>query len=133
MVWLTLRGAVEGMVMTRYTDIMAASDAPDDMDGVRVHRWFRVYHIACIARDAALMSCIMALWYFTIPPVTAIAGSLFIGWELFEAAYNSMRHGTPVTAHENFFGIKSIDGKAVWTIHLARVLVGAALIVGGMT
>lgn len=127
LIYLALRGACEGMVMTRYTDPMVDPEAQDDMDGVRCHRWFRWYHLLCLARDG------IPVWYMvrTLPP--GLAGSALLGWELSELGYNYMRYGRLMEWHENVMGYVKVDGKAaVLAIHAVRVLGGIALILGGV-
>jgi hypothetical protein len=134
LLWMILRGVCEGMIMTRYTDRMADPEARDDMDGVRVHRWFGLYHGLCLLRDAALVELV---WVATISGGLyhlTVAGTLFVGWELFELTYAGTRYGfgSLVTDHENVLGLVQVKG--IWTgaIHAGRILIGASLIVGGL-
>lgn len=132
LVYLTLRGVCEGMIMTRYTDPMASVTAADDLDGVRCHRWFGWYHLLTVMRDGALLGVAAAVWKWG-PGPAEVLGALVMGWELFELGYSWTRYRRWIGGHENFLGCVSVDGKwAVLAIHAARVLTGVALMVGGV-
>lgn len=135
LLWCILRGLVEGMVMVQFSDPMYGGDPDKNDEGVRCHRWFRWYHWLCIARDAALVALVLAIMnhhFRYISEMVLITGVLFIGWQLFEMTYNFTRYGRVLQQHENFLGIKYFDGNAVMVIHAARVLIGLALIIGGI-
>lgn len=134
-VWSFLRGIVEGMIMTRFTDAMVDPEAQDDIDGVRCHRWFRWYHLLCIGRDGALVAVVLlSATNLTIICNLLTIGALILGWELFEAAYNFTRYHRLITGHENVLGVVSLNnGADVWLLHMFRLLIGVGLIVWGLS
>ena len=129
--WFAAKGLIEGMTMTRYTDKMASPDAPDDLDGVRVHRWFKWYHQLRDFRDVLLALAVASVFLFGIPNPAITSGLFIIGWELVEIIYSIARY-RGIVKHENLFGIFCIDGTAVYAIHSARFLIGAVLFIGGI-
>ena len=134
LIYLSLRGACEGMVMTRYTDPMADPEAQDDMDGVRCHRWFRWYHLLCLARDGSLIGVVAAVMAAGVGSLNwrVALGVIFLGWELSELGYNYLRCKTFFKWQENVMGYVTVYGKTVLIIHAVRILEGIALILGGV-
>lgn len=131
MAYLAVRGFLEGIIMIRYTDPMCDPNTPDDMDGVRCHRWFKWYHPISLGCDifAGILGA-LAVWRGI--EWIAAAGAVIAGWELLEVSYNLARYGKPFQSHENFLGVWQIKGGMVYYIHSARLLIGIALFIGGV-
>jgi hypothetical protein len=144
-VYLALRGFLEGMIMTKHTDPMAGTVKEE---GVRSHRWFKWYHrisqwcdiyaaiigavTVCIVMKINVFDFFLALlkghnlnWWY-------ISGGFVIGWGLLEMLYNYDRCGKFFQCHENFLGVWQIKGDMVYYIHSARLLIGIALFIGGV-
>ena len=95
-----LHGLVEGVVMIRAIDPMAAIPPNDpDLDGVRVHRWFWLYHrgkevryglVAAISVFAALTVTGVIGSGAGLEPVF-LAGAGVMAWQMAEMAYNYAR------------------------------------------
>lgn len=115
-------GTTEGMVM-----IPA---------GVRTHPYFSAYHaidIAAYGLCAALAVMVWTSW----PGWVASAGLAILLWETREIGYSVARWGKAVTEHEHitFADIISynLEGRAVRSLHGARLLTAALLLlVGGL-
>lgn len=134
LLWGAFRGIREGMVMIQYSDLMARNpDVNDDSEGVRVHTWFKWYHHIELGEILTLITASI-LCYHHIGDITDmvwLTGVIILSWAAFEVCDDYARW-KKIRAHENFLGIKSIDGNAVYAIHIARFIVGTALVIGGL-
>ena len=86
----SLRGIREGLVMIQRTDFM--SDGFDSLNecGIRSHKWFKYYH----ALSVLVFGMFTVLLYMIIknPPTIYFAlGLLVIIWQCTEAGYNSCK------------------------------------------
>jgi len=122
------KGLVEGMVMIQPQDSMA--DMGSSTHGVRSHRWFEFYHMFSLARDVALILVVAALFRHHPNPVVLL-GTLTLGWQATESAYNFSRYHCPFTDHENLLGAIPVDGIRAWLTHILRIGIGMGLVIGG--
>jgi hypothetical protein len=117
-----IRGACEAMTMSE--------------DGVRNHHWFRWYHRLRIAELAAFALVVFAASRLTLSWGTAsvVLGAALAGWEVFEVMYSRGRYGLWIAPLENMFGggWYATGTRQVISIHAARTLLAATLIIGGM-
>ena len=128
MLWQAVRGLGEAIVM----------HYPNPRD----HPLFAAYHQIRLVEYAMLCTACYCVFggnlqlrrichnWRTIADYTTLAGLSVAAWELFELSYMWGRVGQ-ATAHENIMGLFSLDGSGVLYVHAARVLIGAALIIGG--
>jgi len=114
-IWGLFRGLREGIVMYQ--------------PGPRVHPWFCWYHAVETLEIVSLILCTLLFYKYTNP--LYLASAALLSWESFELAYAWGRRGQAAN-HENVFGIFAVNGDAVTVIHLARVLIGIGLLIGGM-
>ena len=113
--WQAARGVAEGITMYQ--------------PGPRAHPLFDWYHQI---RLVEIVSLCAACWFLFDGHLTEwvfLAGLSIAAWEAFELAYLSARLGQ-AAGHENVMGLWSCDGP-VWWLHIARVVVGLALMLGG--
>lgn len=98
----------------------------------REHPLFDWYHQIRIAEIALLALAAVSAWRLRhhIGDITGmiwLAGLSVAAWELFEVSYLLGRIGQAAW-HENILGFWSVDGSGVIVIHVARAIIGAALI-----
>lgn len=119
MLWMVVRGVVEGQIMT--------------CTGVRSHQWFPGYHWLCLMRDGLLITVVMATYHLGGFLTLQTLAALVLGWELFEASYNFTRYRRFIVEHENVMGILQLtNGADVWLLHSFRVLIGAGIFIWGV-
>ncbi|MDD5353037.1 MAG: hypothetical protein PHS93_07760 [Candidatus Omnitrophica bacterium] len=101
-----------------------------DIDGVRSHVWFKGYHVLSILDDIFLAAFTIIAWEYRELSLTfllTLLGTFCLAWECFELAYSYARYKVFIPLTENVFGYHAVmDG--VWLLHIARLLVGIALI-----
>jgi len=113
-VYMVLRGVNEGIAM--------------HLPNLREHPWFWWYHSGRMLEAAALIGATL-IWGVSSVRWLFLAGAALVAWEAFEIAYFVARLGQAAPGHENILGLRTVDSlTVVCGIHLARVLLGAALI-----
>ena len=114
--WQGVRGLAEGITMYQ--------------PGPRLHPWFAAYHQIRVLEIALLAGLAVTLWRARKKLGWLwLAGLSVAAWECFELSYLCARLGQ-AAGHENILGLWAFDGP-VWFIHVARAVVGVALMIGG--
>jgi hypothetical protein len=135
LLWFAIRGVVEGMVMVYPGD--ARYRPRFNIDGIRSHRWYPAYHSLIIMRDILLSLFVLSTYkYFNLSLTfaTTLTATFVLGWECFEAAYSFARYARLVPYQENVLGsgLYFIGSGVLW-IHIARLVIGGALISWGLS
>ncbi len=114
--WQTCRGIAEGITMFQ--------------PGPRMHPLFDWYHAVRVAEIVSLCGACWFLFDGCLMNWLFFAGLSVLAWECFELSYLWARLGQ-AAAHENILGLWAFNGP-VWWLHAARLMIGAALMIGGI-
>ena len=109
LVFGALWGAVQGMIMIKPGDKMAAIRmVTPDCAGVRNHLWFKYYHRLCVFCLTAFAGLVI-LWVFNIPHgflsiihfLALTIGCALLSWEAAELMYSDTRYAKWICVREN--------------------------------
>ncbi len=125
LLYFTLKGLVEGIVMVKPQDAM--HDMGYNCDGPRSHICFGGYHWLALGRDAAMIAAVWWATYFGT--IAAIPGVLLLGWELTETAYSLSRYAMIWPGQENILGLGwRLQGTPLACLRFARLIGGILLL-----
>jgi len=140
-----ITGVHEGMVHVQHGDRME-KDVRLLLCGVRMHRWYGVYHVLAMGMRGALVAvgAVAAVWWRPEDTQHAVAVVLACGaaaWEACEVGYAVGRYGRPwasvnghVYEHVTILDVKwltwDVYGWDVVVVHAARIAVAVVMFAG---